>query len=326
MRWLTTGRALLAVPIVLVAACGDDGGEASALDCNGVQFIVPYAPGGGSDAQFRRLEPHLEEALGVDINPVYMDGADGALGWQNLADAEPDGCTVGNVVSPNIMELTIVGEEVGFHGLDDFEYIAWTETTPNAVAVALDSEFETIADYIEAAEADPGSLTIAGVGDQIAVGEILAGTGVDLSYVPVAGGVGDIIPQLQGGHLDAAIFGAQHIAQREDVLRALALSGSEPSPILEGVPTFAEAGFDGISLTSSWGVAAPAGTPEAALEAWNEAIVGAIGVEEVREALLADALTPLEQTLEEADAFTLELFEAAEFAAPHAEEIEVADD
>lgn len=325
MKW-STKRVAVCLPLsaLVVAACGDDSetGAASALDCDVIEFIVPYAPGGGSDAQFRRLESHLEDAFGVNVNPVYMEGADGALGWQNLADAEPDGCTVGNVVSPNIMELTIVGEDVGFHGLDDFDYIAWTETTPNSVAVAEDSEYETIDDYIQAAEADPGGLTIGGVGDRIAIGEILAGTGVELSYVPVSGGVGSIIPQLQGGHLDAAIFGARHVQLHSDQLRALAISGSEPSPVLEDVPTFAEAGYEGINLTSSWGVAGPAGMPDEAIQAWNDAIVTAMADEEIQNALLDEALTPLEQTVEEADAFTLDLFEAAEFAAPHAEEIE----
>ncbi|WP_158542706.1 tripartite tricarboxylate transporter substrate binding protein [Phytoactinopolyspora halophila] len=321
-------RAIMAMPLfaLLVTACSESGSEDSALDCGAFEFIIPYAPGGGSDQQFRRLQESLEESLGASINPVYMEGADGALGWKNLADAEPDGCTVGNVVSPNIMELTILGEEVGFHGMEDFEYIAWTETTPNAVAVAQDSPYETIDDYIQEAEANPGDLTIAGVGDTIAIGEILAGTGVDLSYVPVSGGVGSIVPQLQGGHVDAAIFGARHVMQHQDQMRALAITGSESSPVLEDVPTFEEAGYDGINLTSSWGIAGPAGMPDEAIAEWNEAILTAMDDEAVHDALLEEALTPLEQDVDEALAFSEELFEAAEDAAPHADEIEQLDE
>jgi tripartite-type tricarboxylate transporter receptor subunit TctC len=68
---------ILAVGAVFVGvtACGSGGpatDTAGGLDCRNINFIVPYSPGGGSDRQVRRMQPHLEEALGVKINVNYM--------------------------------------------------------------------------------------------------------------------------------------------------------------------------------------------------------------------------------------------------------------
>lgn len=299
-------------PAATQAEAGD---ETAGLDCNAITFIVPYSPGGGSDRQVRRLQPHLEEILDVSINVVYQTGGDGAVGWQALAAADPDGCTVGNVVAPNIVLLSVTGEDVGFQA-EDFSYISWTETTPNALAVPAGSSFETIEQFVEDAQANPGARTIAGVGEvgELLVSQILEATGIDISFVPVTGGVGDIVPQLLGGHVDAGIFGASHVLEHEDTLRALAISGEQPSEALPDVPTFQEAGWEGVLLTTSWGVAAPPGTSEDLLQIWNEAIIEASGNPEVVEQLTEEALTPLQQTPEEAEAYLQVQLEAVEAA------------
>ncbi len=285
------------------SAPADSGSEQAAgtLDCHSIEFIVPYSPGGGSDRQVRRLQPGIEKELGVSINPVYQTGGDGAVGWQALSTADPDGCTVGNVVSPNIVLLSLKGEDVGFKA-DDFSYIAWTENVPNALAVAKDSKYQTIDDFIQAAKDNPGKLTIGGVGD---VGELLTkqvteATGIDITYVPVTGGVGDIVPQLMGGHVDAGIFGASHITENSDSIRALAISGDSESDALPGIPTFTSKGYEGVTLTTSWGVSAPPGTPDDILKIWNDAIEKTVQSEDVQGKLKEAGLTPLSQTPAEA--------------------------
>ncbi|MPZ59880.1 MAG: hypothetical protein GEU93_01015 [Propionibacteriales bacterium] len=298
---------LLAVPTLVLAACSqgetiaeDQGdGGAEEFDCSSVDVIVPYSPGGGSDQQVRRLQEALENALDTTLNVTYQEGGDGAVGWNALAGATPDGCTIANVVAPNIMNLTETGEDVGFDAAE-FEYIAWTEFSPNMIAVATDDQrFGSFEDVVAEAEANPGELTIAGVGSngELLMSEVQEATGVELSYVPVSGGVGDIIPRVAGGHIDTAISGFSLLEGGQ--LEPLVLSSeSEEMP---DVPTFDEAGYEGVELVTSWGLILPPETPEGIVETWNQAVQEALDDPEVKKAYEEGAgFTVLNQDVEEA--------------------------
>lgn len=242
-----------------------------ALDCRFIDIIVPYAPGGGSDQQTRRLQAALEDVLGVRINVVNRTGGDGSVGWNALKDSAADGCTIANVVLPNIANLSITrAEEVGFDARD-FEHLYYTENSPNFIAVSTaNPAFETFAEYVAFAQANPGAITIAGVGANgaLLVGEVIAALGIDLTYVPVSGGVGEIVPQVAGGAFDSAMSGSSMFAQ-ELVFPIVASAKSDAFP---DVPTFDEAGFPGVSLVTSWGFIAPPETPAEIVEIWNKAI------------------------------------------------------
>jgi tripartite-type tricarboxylate transporter receptor subunit TctC len=334
-RW-TVGLGLLAM---LLAACGGQGGSsgqgglqgarseaaggedaagggdgAAGLDCRAIEVIVPYAPGGGSDQQVRRLQPALEQATGSRLNITYQEGGDGSVGWSALANAQPDGCTIANVVLPNISNLSLTaGEDVGFQA-EDFEYIAFTEYSPNIIGVANDSEYETIDDFVEAAKADPGGLTISGVGSngELLTAEILNATGIEVSYVPVSGGVGEIIPQVAGGHIDAAISGFSLLDG--DQLRPLALSGTEPHEDFPDVPTFEEAGYPGVELVTSWGLILPPETPPEIVETWNAAVQETLADEGVQEAYAETPYIVLEQDAEAARSYFEEQHEITQAA------------
>lgn len=323
----------LALPAVLVlalAACGDDADEPEAsadendaateenaeeesgsadLDCDSIEFMVPYAPGGGSDQQVRRLEGVLAEYLETDINIVYREGANGAVAWQALHDAEPDGCTVSNVVYPNIVLASMEDNEETF-AADDFTHLGQTETAPQTVAVPLEgSEFETIEDFIAAAKETPGEITAGGTGlnGEVTLGQIAEATGIDVTYVPMEGGVGDTIPLLVGGHVDVAMFSSSHIESNSDTIRALAIAGTEPatSPNLEGIPTFDELGYEGVDFATTWGVLGPPDMPDDIAQIWNDAIQYATDNDEMRETLIDNGLTPLYTDLDEAAEWNL---------------------
>lgn len=282
------------------------------LECNSVQVIVPYSAGGGSDQQVRRLQPALEEILGLRLQITYQEGGDGSVGWNALAGAEPDGCTIANVVAPNIINLSLTaGEEVGFSA-EEFEYFGWTEFSPNIVGVATDSEFETFEDFVTAAEASPGELTISGVGGngELLVSEVLAATGLDLTFVPFSGGVGDIIPQIAGGHIDAALSGFSLLDG--DQVRPLVLSAE--SEAFPDIPTFSEAGYEGVTLVTSWGLILPPGTPPEIVEYWNGALQDAMADPGVQEAYAETGFTVLIQNTEEARAYFQEQFDATQAA------------
>lgn len=290
---------------------GDSEPLAEALGCRAVEVIVPYSPGGGSDQQVRRLQPAIEEQIGASLNVNYQTGGDGSVGWNALANADPDGCTIGNVVAPNIANLSIQGGDVGFTA-EEMEYIAWTEFSPNMVGVAVDSEWETFGDFVASAEEDPGGLTISGVGvnGELLMGEVEAATGIDLTFVPVSGGVGDIIPQIAGGHIDAAISGFSLL--EGDQVRPLVLSA--PSERFPEVPTFEDEGYPDVKLVTSWGIGAPPGTPGDVIQMWNDVIQAALDDPDVQQAYEETGFTVLRQTPDEARAYFEEQHQATQTA------------
>ncbi|MPZ73933.1 MAG: hypothetical protein GEU74_12010 [Nitriliruptorales bacterium] len=284
-------------------AGGDEGGATASLDCQAVDVIVPYSPGGGSDQQVRRLQSALEDATGSRLNITYQEGGDGSVGWNALANAEPDGCTIANVVMPNISNLSLTaGEDLGFTA-EDFEYVAFTEYSPNIIGVSKDGEYQTIEDFVEAAKSKPGELTVAGVGSngELLLNEVINATEVEITYVPVSGGVGDIIPQVAGGHVDAAISGFSLLDGEQ--LTPIALSGTEPHEDFPDVPTFDEAGYPGVNLVTTWGFILPPETPDELVEAWNAAVQQALQDEKVKEAYAETSFIVLEQDATEARAY-----------------------
>lgn len=299
--------ALVALPSLTLTACGgSDGepgaeGESGGLDCRNVDVIVPYSPGGGSDQQVRRLQPALEKILDLKLNVSYQTGGDGAQGWNALASAAPDGCTIGNVVMPNIVNLSETADgDLGFDS-DDFEYIAFTENAPNMILVAKDAKWKTFDEFYADAEANPGKLSWNGVGSTGALltSEMSAATGLKLTYVPVTGGVGDMIPQVVGGHVDAAVTGSSGL--EGDQLRPLVISQESDKFAKYGdIPTFEEAGYPGVKLVTSWGLILPPETPDDILQTWNDAVQEALADSKVQAAYEDTAFTVLEQSVEDA--------------------------
>lgn len=300
-RW---GLVLSVALSLAAAACGsqapgsgNSAGAAAKFPTRPITWIIPYAPGGGSDLSVRRLQPTLQKAFGQKINIEYKDAGDGAVGWQQLAASSPDGYTVANVVDPNILVLPSSSSIKPL----SFVYAGWSETSPTALTVTSNGKYKTLKDFIAAAKANPGKLSVAGTGTsgQLDLAQITSKLGIKVTYVPVSAGVGSIVPMLQGGHVAAAVFGASHVSEHSSSLRALAISGSAPAPGLPGVPTFQSLGYSGITLGTTWGVMLPPGTPHSIAEIWNKALVKAVRTAKEQQQLKQGALTPLTDNLQQ---------------------------
>jgi tripartite-type tricarboxylate transporter receptor subunit TctC len=276
------------------------------LDCRAIEFVVPNAPGGGSDQQAQFLKPGLEEFFGVPVNIVYRQGAGGAIAWLDLRDRDPDGCIVSNVVFPNLA-LSQEQDETGLLKADEFVHITQTWTAPQTIAVKIDeTRWQTIQELLDFALANPGRVTVGGTGRNGAVfaKKILEATGASFTYVPMAGGVGDTIPLLAGGQIDVAFFASSHVENNKELIRGLVVAGSQrnPSPSLQDIPSFGEIGFPGVTMSTTFGVMAPPGLSPELTQLWSEAIAFAISAELLAE-LPTLGLTPLSPTPAEAQAF-----------------------
>jgi tripartite-type tricarboxylate transporter receptor subunit TctC len=290
------GRFLAAVAVLSMAAVASGPGSAADYPDRDITFIVPYSPGGGSDQQARRLQPGLEKALGVNIRIVYKAGGGGAIGFNELYRSKPDGYTISNVVVPNII-VTAKGKNVGYKP-EEFAYIGMTAQAVGALMVPKNSKFKSLKDFVDYAKANPGKVTVAGVGStgEVNTAKLTNLLGVEISYVPVSGGVGKMMPMLAGNHVDAGVTSSSHAVKHASTVNTLVIAGDSTSESLPGVPN--EPGW---TYTTTWGVMAPPGTPGEIVAKLNEALNKA--TPPVKAMVIKNGLTPMRQTPEEARRF-----------------------
>ena len=296
-----TRKAVLgAVAGAFMAAAAFGSASAAGFPDHDITFIVPYSPGGGSDQQARRLQAGMEKYLGVGVRIVYKTGGGGAVGFLELHSSEPDGYTIANVVVPNII-VTSQGDDVGFKPAD-FSYAAMTVTAPGAFVVPKESKFKTLQELLDFAKANPGKLTIAGVGSSglsnYAV--FVDAFGVEATYVPVSGGVGKIMPLLQGAHVDAAVLSSSHATRHKETVRTLVIAHEEEVPGLPGVPSADSLGYPKFKYGTTWGIMLPPGTPDDIVAKINEAVNAATADPAVRAQQVKIGMTPLRLTPQEA--------------------------
>ena len=264
------------------ASSGSASGSAAAsssTESGGVTFdhditmIVPWSAGGGTDTVARKLVENAEKYLGVKINVENITGGSGAVGLAQLLSSAPDGYTL--AVLP--VELSFLKEQ-GVYTFDfsDFTQICNINSDPAALAVSASSDFQSVADVVEYAKANPGALKIGHSGTgflwHLAGGLFADAAGIDVTYVPYDGSsTGNAA--LMGGDIDAVTFsGAEETAlEASGDIRVLATFSDEPMSIFSTeVPTMKEEGYD-ITLSTFRGIGGPAGMDPEVVAALDEA-------------------------------------------------------
>lgn len=248
--------------------------EAAEWPSQTITWVLPHEPGGGSEADVRRLQPYLEEAFGVRIEVQFRTGASGATGWSSLLDEEPDGYTIGTLVMPDILVQPMVFDDPGYQS-EEFTYISATVTAPTAFLVRQDSPYETLEDLTQDLETRPGEVTYSAVGtlsgSALAYGQFVQESGFELAYVPEPGGAGGLENSLLGGHIDVAGLNIGHRMRIGDDVRALAVASLERVEADPDLPTFRDLGYD-VTASTVWGVIGPPGMPEEIVDQINQAI------------------------------------------------------
>ncbi|WP_158542876.1 Bug family tripartite tricarboxylate transporter substrate binding protein [Phytoactinopolyspora halophila] len=278
----------LAAPLLLApAACASDAGSSDDggddYPSESIRVIITFDPGGGSDTDFRRLQPHLEESLGVSLEPEYVTGAGGAIGWAELANAEPDGYTIGTVVLPHILLQPELIEDTGYE-TSDFDIIGMNAYAPQILFVdAEDPAFESFDEFEAHVQENPGNVDIGGAAEynlSHAVQVMLDDAGLDTNYVATGEGATAVVSGVRGGHYPVGITSIQQYFGAEDEIQPLAVSSEETYELASDIPTLSELGYD-VSGSTNWGLAAPEGTDPEKIEIISDAVADALDEEDV---------------------------------------------
>jgi tripartite-type tricarboxylate transporter receptor subunit TctC len=238
---------------------------AQAYPSQPVRMVVPFPPGGLTDAIARLVAQALGERLGQSVVVDNRAGASGNIGTALFTRSKPDGYTLllgsstPNAANPNLYT------QLGFDPHKDFAPIGLIASAPNVLLVSATSPYKDAAQLIAAAKAAPGKLTYGSAGSASS-GHLAGATmarvyGLDMLHVPYKG-AGPALTDLMGGQLTMMLDPSALPHIRGGKLRALAVPSPKRLPALPEVPTFAEATGEKNMIASAWyGLMAPAGTP-----------------------------------------------------------------
>lgn len=265
-----------------------------------VRLVVPYAPGGTTDFAARLLAAKLADTLGQTVVVDNRPGAGSIIGSDLVAKAIPDGYTL-LMVDTGFSVTPALYAKLPFDAGKDFMPVTEAMRVSNWLIVPASLAARSVNDLVALAKAKPGVLTFGsgGVGSpfHMAGEQFKIAAKFDIVHVPYKGG-GPALTDLIGGHI-SMLFPTMTIALphvNAGRLRALAVIAPKRSAAQPDVPTMAESGYAGVTMTSWYGVMAPTGVPRPLVEKLAGEISKALALPDVKERLATQFAEPVGST------------------------------
>jgi len=250
-----------------------------------IQFIIPWAPGGGGTINAQALQPVFEKTIQGSIQIVNKTGGGGTIAWNYVANSPPDGYTVG-IINPSFL-LTQYTTKTGvsFRKVDP---IIMVVDIPAALVVKADAPWKTFKEYIAYAKANPGKVQMgnSGLGANYHVSslgiEMVAG--VKFTHVPFKG-TGPTVTALLGGHVDSLVAEISTLLPFVEgkKFRMLVVGSSERNPAAADVPTMKEAGYEQILIGPWYAWVVPKGVSRDQVKKLHNAFKAAMDAPKYRE-------------------------------------------
>jgi tripartite-type tricarboxylate transporter receptor subunit TctC len=251
-----------------------------------IRIVVPFAPGGSTDAVIRILANQLEKELSATVIVENRAGGAATIGMSTVAQSAPDGYVLGaaNIsfgANPSMLKA------LPYDTLKDFTPISLVARVPLVLAVHQSVPVNNVKEFIAAAKASPDTMTYStaghGSGSELSMGLFAYLTGLKLVNVPYNGG-GPQVAGAVGGHVKSLFAtipaGQSHFAS--GILRPLGITTLKRDPTLPDVPPIAEAGVPDYEMGDWIGIVAAAKTPQPIVDKLNKAIANALKVPEVQ--------------------------------------------
>jgi tripartite-type tricarboxylate transporter receptor subunit TctC len=267
-----------------------------------IRFILPFPPGGGSDAFARIFGPKLSEVLGQPVVIENRPGAGANIGAEVAAKTPPDGHTLllGNVAHAINVSLY---SKLNYDLVRDFDCVSLLASTPNIVVVHPSVPAKSLKELIALAKSRPGELNVAssGAGSSAHLaGELFNGmAGIKMNHVPYKGG-GPAVIALVGGEVSVGFATTPSVVQhvKSGKLRGLAVTSAQRSPATPDLPTVSEAALKGYEAGTWYGLLVPAGTPKDVISRLHAESVKLLALPDVKQRLDATGFEPIGTTPE----------------------------
>ncbi len=231
-----------------------------------IRWIIPYAPGGGTDVIARPIAIRLGETLGQPIVYENRGGGGGLIAGEFVARAAPDGYTL-LVGSGNTHTFpTLLFGKVPYDPVKDYAPITNFVDVPNMLVAHPSFPAKSVQDIMAYGKANPGKISWAssgnGAGGHLALVLFAQQAGIKVLHVPFKG-AGPAVVAMLGGETDLLFANTGVFLGHVNAgkLRAIAVAAPTRLALFPNLPTLSESGFPGFASSTYYGLLAPAGTP-----------------------------------------------------------------
>jgi tripartite-type tricarboxylate transporter receptor subunit TctC len=243
--------------------------NASAVDypVRPIKLVVPYAAGGPTDVLGRLVADYLGRDLKQTVIVENKPGAQGAIGAEAVARADPDGYTLFVAAGSIIVLNPMLYKKLSYDPVKDFRMLALVTDLPVVMEVHPSVPAKTVAEFVAYAKQNPGKLNFgsAGTGGTIHLaGEMFKQmAGIEMTHVPYKG-AGPALTDLLSGNIQVMFdsMGTALPPVKAGLLRPLGVSSTQRSPDLPDVPTIAESGYPDYAVSVWYGIVAPSKLPD----------------------------------------------------------------
>jgi tripartite-type tricarboxylate transporter receptor subunit TctC len=299
-RMLLAVLALAAVPPMAAA-------QSDAFPARPVRWIVPVAPAGTTDIMSRLLGARLQEMWGQQVIVDNRPGGAFVTGTDILAQASPDGHTVGMLLSPHAVNPFVM-KKLPYDSVKDFQPITLVAIVPGLLTMHPGVPAKNLKDIIALAKAKPGSLNYGSpapmTSGHLSMELLKLMMGIDITHIPYKGGAPSMAAVMAGeSHMMISGPATVQANVKAGKLKAIAVTTAKRSPGMPDVPTFQESGVPGFDTYEWYGMFAPAGIPRATLEKLNRDIASVVRIPEVSARLNGMGCIPTTNSPQEFAAF-----------------------
>lgn len=262
-----------------------------------IRWVVPFAPGGGTDVVVRPIALRMSEKLGQSILYENRGGAGGVIAGEIVARATPDGYTM-LVAAVAVMTVNVSLMKLPFDPVKDFTPITKFADVPNLLAARATLPVKTLPELVTYAKSNPGKLLWAlsgiGSGGHLAMEMFRLSTAIEPVRVYYKG-AGPAMFALLGNEADVLFANPgvfmPHI--KSGKLRTLAVASRQRMSLFPDAPTFIEAGYADFESGSWYGLAGPARLPPAIANYMHKEAAAVLKEPEILARLAADGATPV---------------------------------
>ena len=302
---------LLAAPFALANVCApaiaaQAADPASNFPTKPIRFIVPFAPGAGTDTTARTIAQKLSEKWGQQVVADNRTGAGGAIGVDFAAKALPDGYTICLISASNSVN-SATNSTLPYDLVKDLQGVTQATSLFYVLYIHPSVPAKSVTELIAYAKANPGKLNFGSSGSntlQHFAGELLNHmAGVKIVHIPYKG-TAAVIPAMMAGEVQVG-FGSL-IGTRSQMqagrLRGLAITAAKRSPSID-LPTVAESGVPGYEVDQWYGVITSARVPQSIVKKLNAAMVEGLQQPDVVARLAGDGSIPVGSSPAQFNAF-----------------------
>jgi tripartite-type tricarboxylate transporter receptor subunit TctC len=298
--------AWIASVIALVVFCAAPA-QAQNYPAKPIHILVPYAPGGISDIASRILGAKLTEAWGQQVLVENRPGGNGFIAMTAAAKAAPDGYTMVMATGGDVAINPAMFKEIPYDVERDLAPIAMVSDAPLVLAAHGGAPYDTVADVIAAAKAQPGRISVATPGNgsinQIVLEWMALNTGTQFQHVPYKGGA-PAAAALAAGDIPLGVLASSSVAPhvKSGRVRVLAVTMAKRSTLNPEWPTLQQEGLKEIDASNWTALFAPKATPQPIIDKVNAEVVKILNMPDVKERFAGGGVVTIPSSAAELDA------------------------